>query len=65
MTLREYKDKYPFRLEDFAEAVDVSLTHASDLVNGKRQCSLDVAVKIETFTKNRVRCKDLLVEVVR
>ena len=65
MTLRDYKDKYPFTLEAFAEAIGVSITHASDLVNGKRQCSLDVAVKIEAFTNNRVRCKDLLVEVAR
>lgn len=61
MTLKKYKKANPFRLEDFADAIGVSITHASDLVNAKRQCSLEVAVKIEKFTKGEVQCRDLLV----
>ncbi len=61
MTLKKYKEKYPFRLEDFAEFVGVSISHASDLVRANRQCSLDVAVKIEEFTNRKVTCRDLLV----
>ena len=61
MTLAQYKKKYPFRLEDFAEFIGVSVSHASDLVRANRQCSLDVAVKIEEFTKRKVSCRDLLV----
>lgn len=61
MKFRAYKDKHPFKLEQLAEKLGISLGHASDLVNGKRQASLDVAVEIEKFTKGLVTCQDLLV----
>ena len=59
MTLREYKDKYKVRLADMADALGISIAHASDLVNANKGCSLQIAVKIEDYTKGKVSCRDL------
>jgi plasmid maintenance system antidote protein VapI len=64
MTLREFKDKRGLRTEDLADLLDLSIGHTSDLINGRRSCSLEVAVRIEELTRGRVRCRDLIAAAV-
>lgn len=60
MTLREYKIRHKLQMVELAELLELSVGHTSDLVNSRRGCSLEVAVRIEEITKGRVSCRDLL-----
>lgn len=60
MTLKEYMTTKKLTVTQIADALGTSKGYVSDLVAGKRTCSLDMAVKIEEFTRNRVKCRDLL-----
>lgn len=71
MTLREFKDagkkgdgKKPYLMEELADLLGLSIGHTSDLVNGRRSCSLEVAVRIERITKGAVSCRDIVAAVV-
>lgn len=64
MNLREFKEKSGLSLADIASALGITVGHASDIVNGKRNCSLRIAVEVERITKGKVKCRDLLVEDV-
>lgn len=60
MTLREFKKKNKLKLEEMAAELDLSVSHVSDLITGRRGASLDVAVRIEDYTKGKVSCRDML-----
>ena len=62
MTLKEFKEKSGMSLGDLADKLGISLGHASDIVNGKQNCSLRIAVTVEEITRGKVRCRDLLIE---
>ena len=62
MTLSDYKERQRMTLAQMAELLGISLGYASDLVNGKSGCSLELAVRIEEATGGKVRCRDLLPE---
>lgn len=60
MTLREFKKRNGLKLDEMADELGVSVSHVSDLIRGTRGCSLELAVRIEEYTKGKVSCRDLL-----
>lgn len=60
MTLKSYLASKGITVTAFARTLNVSKGFVSDLANGKRLCSLEMAVRIERLTKGRVSCRDLV-----
>ena len=60
MDLQAYMTQYDLRPADFAELLEVSTTHVYDLLSGRRQPSLVLAVQIEEVTDGLVTPKDLV-----
>lgn len=62
MKLRDYLDENGVSIAKFARLLDISTGTINNILDGERDLRLSIAVRIESFTKNQVKCKDLLPE---
>lgn len=60
MMLKEYLRRKRLTITAFADQLSTSKGYVSDIIAGKRSCSLEMAVAIEDLTGGRVKCRDLL-----
>lgn len=59
MTLREFQRREKLSLQELADLLDLSLGHTANLLNQRRDCSREVACRIEEKTNGKVKCRDL------
>lgn len=60
MNLRDYLHFERIKLKDFAESIDMSVTHISGYINGRLRVSKKVARNIEKATEGKVTAKQIL-----
>lgn len=60
MSLRDWRARNNVTLAELSEAVGVSLGHLSHLELGKKNWSVELAKRIETFTRGQVAASSLL-----
>ena len=60
MNLKDYLDKKSITITRFASFVEVSQSHISNIILGKKKPSIDLVKKITRVTKGAVSIVDLL-----
>jgi antitoxin CcdA len=60
MELREWREKNSITLAELSEAVEVSLGHLSHLELGKKAWSVELAKRVEAFTRGKISATSLL-----
>lgn len=60
MNLKDYLDKKSITITRFASVVEVSQSHISNIILGKKKPSIDLVKKITRATKGAVSIVDLL-----
>jgi transcriptional regulator with XRE-family HTH domain len=60
MNLKDYLDKKSITITRFASFVEVSQSHISNIILGKKKPSIDLVKKITRATKGAVSIVDLL-----
>ena len=60
MNLKDYLDKKSITITRFASFVEVSQSHISNIILGKKKPSIDLVKKITHATKGAVSIVDLL-----
>ena len=54
MILKEYLARKSLSQKEFAEMIDVSRPYLTLIIQGKRRCSPELALKIEELTQQKV-----------
>lgn len=62
MKLSDYLKITRLRQDEFAEMVGISRGTLKNILRGKYDVRLSVALRIEKETKGKVKCKDLIFE---
>ena len=60
MKLKEYLDKNDKMYNKVAKSIGCSHVYFNNLVNGKHYPSIELAMKIESYSKGEVSWKDLI-----
>ncbi len=59
MLLRDYLDHYEVTVSGFADAIGISRDNVYKIMKKETDIHLSTALKIESFTGGKVKCKDL------
>jgi hypothetical protein len=60
--LARYLEERKIERADAAEQIPVAVGHLSDILNGKRPCSMDLAVRISAWSGGALQPADLVAQ---